>query len=199
MQGNATLPSQRKGRRMLLGLIIFFALPILLVLALHQTGWRPGGTSHGELLTPPQPLQLPALQDLQGRPFLMAQWHSKWSLVYAAGSDGCSAACQQQVHTLRQIHASLNKDIERAQRVLLLPKGADMRNLPQLQQRYPDLIVLVAQGEMQLAGHAAQPGQVNDVFLVDPMGNLIMRYAPGYAPKGLREDLQRLLKYSWVG
>lgn len=178
---------------MLLGLVCFFALPIALVLVLHLSGWRPGGASHGELLTPPQPLQLPALHDLNGQPYASQQWQGKWSLLYVAGRDGCAAPCQQQVHLLRQIHATLNKDIERAQRVLLLPNSADQSHLPALQRRYPDLIVLLADAQPQLAG------QQSGVFLVDPLGNLILRYPPDYDPQGLRKDMQRLLRYSWVG
>lgn len=185
---------QHKGRRMLLGLLLFFALPIALVLALHLSGWRPSGASHGELLAPPQPLQLPALHDLTGRAFSSQQWQGKWSLLYAAaGDDGCSVACQQQVYLLRQVHATLGKDIERAQRVLLLPQTADQRSLSALRSRYPDLIVLLADAPWQLAG------QQSGVFLVDPLGNLILRYPSDYDPQGLRKDLQRLLRYSWVG
>lgn len=184
---------QRKGRRMLLGLVFFFALPIALVLALHLSGWRPSGASHGELLAPPQPLQLPALHDLAGRPFSSQQWRGKWILLYAAGNDGCSVSCQQQVYLLRQVHATLGKDIERTRRVLLLPQSAGQRGLSALRSHYPDLIVLLAEAPLQLAG------QQSGVFLVDPLGNLILRYPSDYDPQGLRKDLQRLLKYSWVG
>ena len=54
---------QRKGRRMLLFLLVLFALPVVVVLSMYRFDYRPGGASHGELLTPPKPLQLPAVHD----------------------------------------------------------------------------------------------------------------------------------------
>lgn len=188
-----TMPEEkRKGRRMLLGLLLFFTLPIALVLLLHLTGYRPGGSSYGTLVSPPQPLALTGLRNLQGQPFTLAGWRDKWSLLYVADGD-CAATCQQQVQLLRQVHATLGKDIERARRVLLLPATADRTGLATLQQRYPDLVVLLADAPPQL------PGQPHGVFLADPLGNLMMRYPAGYDPQGLRKDLQRLLRYSWVG
>lgn len=184
---------------MLLGLFIFFALPILLVLVLYQSGWRPGGSSHGELLSPAQPLQLPVLHDPQGRPFGLENWKGKWSLVYASSNAACDASCQQQVHLLRQIHVTLNKDIDRAQRILLLSSTTDTGSMLELQKRYPGLIVLASEAQINMASLFKQSDQADGIFLVDPLGNLIMRYAPGYDPNGLRKDLQRLLKYSWVG
>jgi cytochrome oxidase Cu insertion factor (SCO1/SenC/PrrC family) len=193
---------QGKGRRMLLLMVGLFALPLLVVMAMYQFNWSPGGSSHGELLTPPRPLQLATLQTLQGKEFAAANWKDKWSLVYVDAS-GCPADCRDQVHLLRQIHVSLNKEIGRVQRVLLAPETKDMTALAALQQTYPDLVILTGGDVTALSRQFDLPDQAADlsgrVYLVDPLGNLMMSYPKEHEPKGLLKDLTRLLKYSWVG
>lgn len=200
-QDTSRQPNPSQGRRMLLLLAAFFALPVVLVLAMYQLDWRPGsGSSHGELLAPPQPLQLADLHDVQGRPFAAAQWKDTWHLVYVAGT-ACAAECQAQARQLRQVHVSLNKGIGRVQRVLLVAAEAPDTDLAALQGLYPDLVVIAGAGATALAEQFAPSSQANvaHVYLVDPLGNLMMRYPDGYAPNGLRRDLERLLRYSWAG
>lgn len=178
---------------MLVFLMALFVLPILVVLVMYQVDYRPGGASHGQLLAPPKALQLTPLTDQHGQPFAAEQWHKKWVMVYVA-AGACDAGCQQQVHLLRQIHVSLNKEIDRVQRVLIAP-AADPAALAALQQQYPDLVILAGPPSAALAQQFGADG----VYLVDPLGNLMMHYPAGYDAKGLREDMTRLLKYSWVG
>jgi hypothetical protein len=174
------------------------ALPLLIVVAMYRLEWQPGGASHGQLLSPPQPLQLLEMQTLQGKSFGMAQWKDKWSLVYVS-RQGCDADCAAQLHDLRQIHASLHKEISRVQRVLLIAAGNKDGNLASVQQQYPDLAILAGPGAQQLAGQFGSAAQTGNVYLVDPLGNVMMRYPQDYQAKGLRKDLMRLLTYSWAG
>lgn len=187
---------------MLLALVAIFALPLLVVLAMYQFEWRPGGASHGELVVPPRPLQLPVLHDLQGKEFRAGQWKNKWNLVYIDAA-GCAAPCLAQMHLLRQVHASLSKEIDRVQRVLLIPANATGESLNALQQKYPDLVILVGGDVARPASQFDLPGQpagsAGRVYLVDPLGNLMMSYPSEDDPKGLRKDLLRLLQYSWTG
>jgi hypothetical protein len=189
---------KRLGRRMLLLLVALFALPLLIVAIMYRLEWQPGGASHGQLISPPQPLHLLELHTLQGKSFGAAQWKDKWSLVYI-GQQGCDADCTAQLHDLRQIHASLHKEITRVQRVLLIASVGEDGNLASVQQQYPDLVILAGPGAQQLAGQFGSAGQTGNVYLVDPLGNVMMRYPQGYQAKGLRKDLMRLLTYSWAG
>lgn len=187
---------------MLVFLVLLFTLPILVVLAMYQLDYRPGGASHGELIAPPKALQLAAMQDTQGKPFAAEQWKTNWHVVYVSTS-GCAAECRKQVHLLRQIHVSLNKEIDRVQRILIVPSAAAPAELDALQKQYPDLVILAGTDAAALAQQFDLPGQPagtsGRVYLVDPLGNLMMSYPAGFDPKGLREDMTRLLKYSWIG
>lgn len=187
---------------MLVFLVVLFALPLIVVLAMHQLDYRPGGKSYGTLITPPRALQLPAMQDLQGNPFTMEQWKKKWTMAYVAHAE-CDSACEQKVHLLRQIHVTLNKEIERVQRVLIVADANDNAALAALQSRYPDLVVLTGNEAAVLAkqfDQAARPaiGSAH-AFVVDPLGNVILSYPEDFDAKGMQKDITRLLKYSWVG
>lgn len=189
---------KRQARGILLLLAALFSLPLLIVAAMYQFQWHPGGTSHGLLISPPQPLPLIELQTLQGKKFGAAQWRDKWNLVYV-GHDSCDAACAAQLHDLRQVHATLGKELDRAQRILLIPSDSPDENLARIQAQYPDLIILAGPAVRKLAGAFDQEAHQGDAYLVDPLGNLMMRYPPGYEARGMHQDLMRLMTYSWIG
>jgi cytochrome oxidase Cu insertion factor (SCO1/SenC/PrrC family) len=192
--------SKSRGRWMLLLLFAFFVLPLLLVVLMHRFDWHPQGSSHGELISPPRLLQTPVqLLDQHGTLATPALWRDKWSMVYIA--DDCQQICNDRLHMMRQLHASLAKDISRVQRVLLTPA----HDLASIQKQYPDLLILSqpakALGELRqqfdLPNESA--GRADRIYLVDPLGNLMMSYPNTIPPGEIRKDLTRLLAYAWAG
>jgi cytochrome oxidase Cu insertion factor (SCO1/SenC/PrrC family) len=192
--------SKSRGRWMLLLLFAFFVLPLLLVVLMHRFDWHPQGSSHGELISPPRLLQTPAqLLDARGTLATPALWRDKWSMVYIA--DDCQQTCNDRLHIMRQLHVSLAKDISRVQRVLLTPS----HDLEGIQKQYPDLLILgqsaeaLAELRQQFDLPHEPAGSADRIYLVDPLGNLMMSY-PSTIPAGeIRKDLTRLLAYAWAG
>ncbi len=182
------------GRKTLLILALVFLMPFTLAATLHLVGWRANVHSYGELVQPPQSLRFRDLQDVQGKPFSANQWAKKWTIVIVANE--CEASCQEQLQILQNLRISLNKDANRVQQVLLLT--AESKILPP-----QNVIVLKGAGIDDFSRQfkvANQPTpQAGRVYLVDPLGNLMMSYAPSFEPKGVRHDLERLLKNSWAG
>lgn len=117
-------------------------------------------------------------------------------------TTGCEAPCQAQAHLLKQVHTTLAKDAKRVQRVLLVPGHLQAEAFASLQTQYPDLIILGG-ADAETANFTSQfsvNGQVTgNVYLVDPLGNLMMSYSKNQDPKGMQTDLKRLLKNSWAG
>lgn len=196
---NTQTPSNKtSGRKVLLILAVVFVLPFTVAATLHLLDLRPSGKSYGDLVQPPKNLQIPILQDVAGKEFTAQQWLKKWSVVMVDGT-GCAAPCQAQVHLLKQVHTSLNKDIKRVQRVLLVPTDIQGEAMNDLQKKYPDLIIL-AGADAQTAKFAAEFNVAGgQVYLVDPLGNLMMSYPEKTDSKKLFSDLKRLLKNSWAG
>lgn len=183
-------------------LILVFILPFTMAVLLHLFDLIPGGKSYGNLVQPPKSLQIPVLKDATGKAFNPEQWNKIWSVV-TIDSTGCTAPCAARLHMLKQVHTSMNKEIDRIQRVLLVPIAIEADAYNEIQKQYPDLIILAgADAEMAKFSaefNAASGGAESNIFLVDPLGNLMMSYPDKFDPKGLRSDLTRLLKNSWAG
>jgi hypothetical protein len=197
---NTKMPQKDKssGRKILLILAAIFVLPFTVAATLHLLNVHPSGHSYGSLVKPPHALQFPVLHDAQGKEFKAQQWLKKWSIV-TVDSTGCAEPCQAQIHLLKQVHTSLGKEFKRIQRVLLIPGELNGEAFNDLQRQYPDLILLAGTDAETVKFSAEFNVAGNHVYLVDPLGNLMMSYPENMDPKGLRSDLTRLLKNSWAG
>lgn len=196
-----TSPSVRSKKTFYL-LVLVFILPFTLAILLHLFDLKPSGKSYGNLIQPPKSLQLPELKDTLSKQFKPAQWKKIWTIV-TVDTTGCNAPCVARIHMLKQVHTSLNKEIDRVQRILLVPADIKAEVFSDLQKKYPDLIILVgADAEMVKFSAEFTTGKdstESSIFLVDPLGNLMMSYPEKFDPKGMRSDLTRLLKNSWAG
>jgi hypothetical protein len=168
-------------------LAALFFLPVLASFWIYYfTDWRPAGsTAHGVLIQPPVPLA-------NGEVF-----QDNWTLLYVA-EGGCDPACVNALYIARQTRLLLNKDMQRVNRVLLSTGPVD-RAL--LESRHPGVVLLETSspaGEGVLRAIPASQ-RTNGLFIVDPLGNLVMRYDARENPKGLLEDLKKLLKLSHIG
>ena len=182
-------------------LILVFILPFTMAVLLHLFDLIPGGKSYGNLIQPPKSLQIPVLKDATGKAFNPEQWKKVWSIV-AVDNTGCTASCAARLHMLKQVHTSMNKEIDRIQRVLLVPIAIETDAYSEIQKLYPDLIIL-AGADTEMTKFSAEfndnGSAESNIFLVDPLGNLMMSYPEKFDPKGMRSDLTRLLKNSWAG
>ena len=193
---------RRRNFRTVLLLAALFMLPLLVSFWLYYGWhWRPEGmTNHGELIQPLRPLPQNALRDAAGVPQShLFQGH--WTLVYV-GDGGCDADCRTTLIFMRQTRLSLNNEMTRVQRVFLAT--AHCCDRAYVAAEHPGLRVLDAsQADAQpllVQFSAAGPsGRAQELYIVDPLGNLMMRYDARLPPQGLLEDLKRLLQLSHIG
>lgn len=181
------------GRRALLLMLLIFLSPVLIGGGLYFSGWRPAKpASHGDLILPPRPLAVTALG---GDAATRAQ--GKW-LLLIVGDANCGDACVRLIELTRNIQVSLNRDMGRVVRIVLAeaPSG----ELHRLAARQPDLVVTALPPAWRAVfGPGMTAGPLHRVLLVDPAGHLMMQYAPDAEAKGIRADLEKLLKHSWIG
>lgn len=200
VENSEYLDQQRRGRLMLLCMLIFFVTPIIAVIAMYKMDWRPKGESIGELVVPAKLLTMNyALMSSDGTVVQPDLWKDKWSMVYIASS--CQAICKDKLHNLRQLHVSLYKEIPRMQRVLITTS----QDVKQLKQDYPDMLIL-NQPATEITALSDQFNVNNElsmtadrIYLVDPLGHFMMSYAPATDPALIRKDITRLMRYSWAG
>lgn len=168
----------------LLLLLAVFAAPALAAW-LTYAWWQPSRLgNYGELL-PPQPLTLPALLDPAGKTTPWADLRGKWVLLVVAPGN-CDGACAHAAYLARQVRLAQGREQERIERVLLGSRG-DMV-WPHRDGAYRALLA-------QPGGALAQGG----LYLVDPLGNLMMRFPDKAEGKGVIRDLRQLLKASQIG
>ena len=198
--------------RTLAGLAALFLLPLgLAFFAYYGSGWRPAGrVNHGVLISPARPLPpvtLPrvSLQLATGAPEPLGAaathgtpFRGHWSLVYV-GNGACDSACRQALYVMRQTRLALNHDMTRVQRLFL--ESGDCSACERLARADPGLDVLDAGGAAgaALLREFPAPGREHSLFVVDPLGNLMMSYDVRGDPHGLLEDLKKLLKLSHIG
>jgi hypothetical protein len=195
----------RSNRLPLVGLFVLFAAPLAAAFWLYYgTGWRPGQTTnHGTLITPVR--ELPALTYAQppARAAVEKLFAGTWSLVVVA--DGrCDEVCRTALVYARQTFIGMGRLSARMQRVLLATGQCCDRAY--LAKEHDGLRVVDLTGD-DVLGAARDPllgafpaeRQGEQIFVVDPLGNLMMRYDTSLDPKGLREDLKKLLDLSHIG
>lgn len=165
--------------------------------------WRPDGSvQHGELLNPARPLPEFRFAPLDGRQMDGAPLRGHWMLVYVGSAAECAAPCQTALYDLRQVRLALGKDMARVKTLLLLDGPPDAGLQRWLAAEHPTMNVGIADAATRTALAEAfnSPGQTGAwVYLLDPLGNLLMRYAVTTNPRGMLEDLQRLLRLSRIG
>lgn len=192
-------------RWVLVMLMLLFVLPVVLATLLYLTGWRPSSSgNHGELIQPARQIEDGVLQTLDGKPARFSELRGKWIMVHF-GSSSCPDECMKNIYTMRQVHAAQAKEIGRVQRVFVATDRGAAEKLKAKLADYPEMRVWTGEKKalaelLQSFGiDAGQAAQQQGIYLVDPLGNLIMRYPPGTDPSGMLKDMTRLLKYSWVG
>jgi len=180
-------------------LAAIYLVPLALAfLAYYGTGWRPTGhVNHGTLITPPRPLPALALPQAGGVPAAPLTFRGLWTLVYI-GAGGCDADCERALLVMRQTRLGLNYNMARVARVFLVSGGCCERALAAAD---PGLRVVDASGAAgaPLLGSFPAAGREHAVFIVDPLGNLMMSYDARSNPPGLLEDLDKLLRLSHIG
>ena len=198
--------------RTLAALAALFGLPLVIAFfAYYGSGWRPAGrVNHGVLITPARPLPpltLPRVSRARvtgspqssgaaaayGTPF-----RAKWSLVYV-GNGACDSACRQALYVMRQTRLALNNDMTRLERVFLASGDCCARELLAREQAGLDILDAAGPAGTALLREFPSPGREHSLFVVDPLGNLVMSYDVRGDPHGLLEDLKKLLKLSHIG
>lgn len=190
-------PSAASSRRMLLLLAAVFFLPFIVGTGLFWSGWRPEKFSnYGQLVQPPLALPESGLLDAEGHALATSTLHGKWLLV-KLGHVACLASCQDELQQMQHVHIALNKEQSRVQRVFIA--SDDASSLQGLHARFPDLklATLDASGAEE-NWRRVFAGAGRELYLVDPLGQLIMRYDDPPDMRGVLKDLERLLKYSWI-
>jgi cytochrome oxidase Cu insertion factor (SCO1/SenC/PrrC family) len=193
--------SIRRSRRRVLWLAAFFFLPLALSFLLYYGNlWRPQGTTNkGDLINPARPLPAIALTLADGTQSAPDILQGKWTWAYI-GDGQCDARCRIALTDTRQARLLLVEKMERVQRAFFAT-GACC-DMEYLRREHPGLIVARFEKPEFTAPFVldtTKPEAAGRIYLIDPLGNLMMSYAPDAPSMGLLEDIKKLLKLSHIG
>ena len=137
--------------------------------------WQPGRhVNYGELIEP-RPLPDAELHSLDGRPFRFSELKGEWVLL-AADRAECDERCRAKLVYMRQVRLAQGQDTERIERVWLLTDGG-MPD-PALLAQHPGLRVARAGANELVKALPAPASPTDHIYIVDPLGNLMMRFPP---------------------
>ncbi len=187
-----------QGRVKMLVVMLICAAPVVASYFTYYVVRPEARRNFGELINPQRPLPALAAQDLQGQTQNLQSLNGQWLLLSVAPA-ACETACQNNLYWSRQLRESMGKEMDRVDRVWLVSDAEPIQ--PKLQAALQGATVLRVPAADLAAWLTPAAGRtlVEHIFVVDPLGNWMMRFPAGMdlaAAAKAKRDLDRLLRAS---
>jgi hypothetical protein len=188
----------RLGRLKMLLVLLVCAAPVVASYFTYFVVRPEGRTNYGTLILPTRALPELPLRTLEGTPVAARSLHGQWLLV-VVGPSACDAACEQRLFTQRQLREMLGRERERLDKLWLVTDDGPLA--PALREALGGKVPVTAlRTEREAVARWLQPaeGQAleNHLYVVDPMGEWMMRMPPQPEPARVKRDLERVLRAS---
>lgn len=190
---------KRSGRWKLFAVLAVCASPLIASYLTYYVIKPQGRTNYGELIDP-RAYPMPSLSatTLDGKPSELDSFKGKWIMLQVAGGE-CDDACRKRLHDMRQLRLTQGKDMDRIERVWLVTDNQPLDTV--LMREYDGTrMVRVNADAVGRWLPAEQGGAPQDhIYMIDPLGNLMMRFPRDADPNRIKKDLVKLLKASRIG
>lgn len=185
----------RMGRLKMILVLLVCAAPVIASYFTYYVIRPEGRSNYGQLIDPQRPLPALSLQDLQGQAVTAESLRNQW-LIVVVGGGACDAVCERNLYLQRQLRETTGKDRDRIDKVWLVTDSAAIQ--PALLQGIAGAQVLRASAQEVAAWLEPEAGQPlgAHLYIVDPLGNWMMRFPADADPSRVKRDLNRLLRAS---
>ncbi len=192
MLNESTPKVNRTNRRTLLLLLVLMGTPIIASYALYFWEVRPGSVNYGELLEV-KPLAGDGLNQSNNTIFRIRDLRGKWALI-SVDSGKCDEYCRKKLYYMRQVRLIQNAEKNRIERVWLI----DDAETPaaEIATDFEGMRLINAKDSDLLTQLPAKDSRHDHIYLIDPIGNLMMRFPRNPDPALMAKDIKRLLKVS---
>jgi len=197
------MEKKTKSRSYIVGLFAVFFGPLFFAMWLFYVpnSWLSSRTqNHGTLIQPAQPLEKFKLAAIDGSSWSHEEFTGKWTLLYI-GDESCDLYCEASLFKMRQVRLTLGRDSDRVQRKYLgLYKQEDTQEIEKIFSKYHRM--QAAWFDKQVVNSSLPQFKdlpIHQIYVIDPLGNLMMWYSKDATSKGMKKDLKRLLKVSKIG
>ncbi len=185
----------RAGRWKMLLLLLVCASPVIASYFTYYVVRPQGRTNYGDLIQPQRPIPAISGVNAQGQTVPLASLKDQWLLISVADS-GCNERCQQHLYLQHQLRETLGREKDRLDWVWLRTGSVDLS--PALRDATQNAAVL-RMDRVELTRWlepAAGTALEDHLYVVDPLGNWMMRFPADFDPKQVQRDLNRLLRAS---
>jgi len=198
MSGLASQGKPHRGRWPLIALVAVFIAPVLVAFFWQSTGY----VNRGRLTEPPRLVSDLAMNMINGRAMALSSLKGKWTYVYFS-HEVCDQTCNAVIESLVRIRLSRGKHKDRIQFLVAIVSSS----VPPSDERVSHSAVLTAYIENSALGRwrkafgveGSAPPEAGRIYLLDPLGYLMMSYPPAIDPNDIRKDLARLMRVSRIG
>ena len=191
--------ARNHGRWKLLLVLLVCAAPLIASYLTYYIIKPTARNNYGDLIDP-RGYPIPALSSttLDGRPEGLEQYKGKWVLL-KVGGGACAQACQKQLFMIRQLRLMQGKSMDRVERVWLITDRVPVDTM--LIRQYDGMHMLRADGDAVRKWLPVNPGSTAEshIYVIDPLGNLMMRFPLDPEPGKVHKDIAKLLKASAIG
>jgi cytochrome oxidase Cu insertion factor (SCO1/SenC/PrrC family) len=204
VENNSNTPQPQAEKKMrnnwkLYAVIAICAAPMLLSYFTYYVIKPTSRTNYGDILDPRQ-YPMPKLGSvlLGGEATELSAYQGKW-IMLTIGDSACAEACEKKLYDIRQLRLAQGKEMDRLERVWLVTDEQPLDTM--LLRKYDGMHVLRVKPEALKAWLPVDVGTVpsDHIYMIDPLGNLMMRFPKDADPNKIKKDLAKLLKASAIG
>jgi hypothetical protein len=190
---------QQTGRWKLFAVIAICAFPLIASYFTYYVIKPEVRTNYGALIDPRNyPMPPLGTATLDGQPIALEAYKGKW-LMLQSGNAECAEPCRKKLHDMRQLRLAQGKDMDRIERVWLITDDKPLETM--LMREYDGTHMLRAKPDAIKSWLPTEVGTTVDdhIYMIDPLGNLMMRFPKDADPNKVKKDLAKLLKASRIG
>lgn len=186
------------GRWKMIAILLVCALPVLLSYFTYYVIRPEGRRNYGELVNPQRPLPSMRTETLEGKAGDLKALNNQWLLI-SVGSAACEQACQQRLYFQRQLREALGREKDRLDSVWLINDATAVEGRLRAGLAASTVLRVPADALAQWLQPATGQRLEDHIYLVDPLGNWMMRFPANMDVAGAakaKRDLDRLLRAS---
>lgn len=191
--------NENKGRWKLFAIVLICAAPIVAAYFTYYVIKPESRTNYGTLIDPrAYPIPKLGTTTLDGKATTLDAYKGKWIMLQVSDAD-CQDACEKKLYDMRQLRLAQGKDMDRIERVWLITDDKPMDTI--LIREFDGTDMLRAKPDAVRAWLPVEEGTTasDHIYMIDPLGNLMMRFPKDADPNKIKKDLYKLLKASAIG
>ena len=173
-------------------LMLTFAVPIIAAYSYYFLIENPKTKNNGELIVPVIDIESLALTDKTGNKLARKELTTTWRMLYFVDSN-CDNVCSKELYNMRQVNIALGKDADRFRYMIIHLDTMDSTFSALIQKEHPRAL------HAYINKNDAKNTFSNAIFVMDPLGNIMMKFKPEISPRLILKDLVLLLKVSRIG